>query len=444
MLFPKVYYEGKKENKRITAIAIAILVLLSISVQIPYLKAQNNLLLVNNHSILWAITNASKIRSQFNVFVIAFSHNSLKAMFSISSQLGSSIPESNITINIIGSERIHYLFTSSITNTIREYFEGNIVIDKKDIIVQWHKHEITMLGKFNETHTWILLRQQLMNLLNNNSINPGKVLTDANGIYVAEATQNKFRSIYYLLDIYVNKSRYLGNVPNCDVIDALPMRTDISMGIKASKNGYTYAISIDGSVPNDILNGYKAMLCMLPLLTKLQDIIKYLEANVTQVSIHRLGIANVFLESVTPFFLNAIANTLVSGYVHIFSIPLIRGNVDIVIVSLYNYSSSRIALAITNINSTKNIRYAELMCNLSNYMINPFINQNICKEIGNAITIVKHLNVSTQTFTQPMQNTLQGLQNTFLMLFMLIIGIVAVETGVVIYMVFKILKYKKA
>ncbi|MEM1607725.1 MAG: hypothetical protein QXG81_00405, partial [Ignisphaera sp.] len=311
----------------------------------------------------------------------------------------------NFTINIVGGERIHYLYTSLIeinnSKKLIENVEGNIAIDKNTILVQWHKHEVVMSGKFNETRAWIPFKQPLVELLNNASINPGKVITDASGVYVAEATQDNFKSIYYLFDVYVNKSRYLSlytnSIQSCAVLDSLPMRTDINMDIKMSRYMSKYGISVEGSMPSDIVNGYKATLCILPLLIKLQDLIQHIEADMTQMKIHSSASFNLFLTSFIPTFLRNIANNVINGYVNVISSPYLKGHSNAIVVSLYNYSSSNMAMAmaIYSMNYTNNMNYKELLCNLSNYIMTPFINQNICSEINKAVMIIGHANTTT-------------------------------------------------
>ncbi|MEM0026650.1 MAG: hypothetical protein QXD38_01775 [Ignisphaera sp.] len=426
----------------------ATILLILIAVQTPYeLKGQNNVLFVDEHNMLWAYTNTSIPQSPFKDFSIAFSYSGMRATFTIETSSASQnvISVANLTINIIGGERIHYLYTSFVeNNTVKklvENAEGNIAIEKGIILVQWHKHEVVMLGKFNETHVWIPFKQPLVELLNNVSINPGKVIADASGVYVAEATQDNLRSIYYLFDVYVNKSKYLrlyiGPSQNCAILDSLPMRTDINIGLKMRGYVNTYIMSVDGSMPSDIVNGYKATLCVLPLLIKLQDMIQYIEANITQTNIHSFASFNLFLTSVIPVFLRNITNSLINSYANAVSVPYLRGQSNVIVVSLYNYSSSKMALAIYNMNSTNDMNYKEILCNLSNYTIASFVNQNICGEISNAVVIVRHSNITTPPAVQGIS------MDTFLALFMLIIAIVAVETGIVIYMTLKIMKHKK-
>lgn len=426
--------------------ATAVLLLLFV-MQIPYeLKGQNNVLLVDEHDILWVYTNNSVPQSPFKDFSIALSYSGIKATFSLeTSSVNQSVTSTaNLTINIVGGERIHYLYTSLIeidnSKKLIENAEGNIAIDKNTILVQWHKHEVVMPGKFNETRAWIPFKQPLIELLNNASINPGKVITDASGVYVAEATQDKFKSIYYLFDVYVNKSEYLSlytnSVQNCAVLDSLPMRTDINMGIMMSGSMSKYGISVEGPMPSDMVNGYKATLCILPLLIKLQDLIQHIEADMTQMKIHSSAPFSLFLTSFIPTFLRNIANNAINGYVNVISSPYLKGHNNVIVVSLYNYSSSKMAMAIYSMNSTSNMNYKEFLCNLSNYIMTPFINQNICSEVNKAVVTIGHANTTTPVT--------QGIPiNMFSELLALIIVIVAVETGIVVYMTIKIVKRKK-
>lgn len=428
-------------------VGFATVVLLLFVMQIPYeLKGQNNVLLVDEHDIQWVYTNNSVPQSLYKDFSIALSYSGIKATFSMETSLVNQSVTStvNFTINIVGGERIHYLYTSLIeinnSKKLIENVEGNIAIDKNTILVQWHKHEVVMSGKFNETRAWIPFKQPLVELLNNASINPGKVITDASGVYVAEATQDNFKSIYYLFDVYVNKSRYLSlytnSIQSCAVLDSLPMRTDINMGIKMSRYMSKYGISVEGSMPSDIVNGYKATLCILLLLIKLQDLIQHIEADMTQMKIHSSASFNLFLTSFIPTFLRNIANNLINGYVNVVSSPYLKGHSNAIVVSLYNYSSSNMAMAIYSMNYTNNMNYKELLCNLSNYIMTPFINQNICSEIDKAVVTIEHANTTTPAT--------QGIPiNMFLALLALIIVIVAVETGIVVYMTIKIVKHKK-
>jgi hypothetical protein len=179
------------------------------------------------------------------------------------------------------------------------------------------------------------------------------------------------------------------------------------------------------------------MLCLLPSLTLIQDIVERIELNLTASRIFAPRISDELLKSIIPAFSNTFAINVLSGYSKIFSSQNISTNT--IFISLFNSTSTRyvVALGIYNINTSHNIDYyKKWMCNISNYMIRPYLGADFCGIIKNATV---HAYIQSPIQPQPPEN----FSNTFSWLLIAIITIVSIETAAVVYMALKVLRHGK-
>ena len=434
------------EFKTITSILIVSL-LIPLVLQGFSTQAQNNELLIYEQKVSWIyINNATSIQRPLNAFRISYSPSTVDVVLSspLSTQANVSI-SINMIVNFIGGERLHYLITSMAENSshmlIKENVEGNMAIDVRNIIIQWHKYEVVIPGAYNFSIKSDFLKPLLNDIINNKSYNVGGVIENGNGVYTLVAEKNKLMSSISLIDVYLNKTsyttHYLNGIQGCNVIDYLPMRTDIRFNINASKGIMDYHMYVNGLEISDPLNSYRAMLCLLPSLTLIQDIVERIELNLTASRIFAPRISDELLKSIIPAFSNTFAINVLSGYSKIFSSQNISSNT--IFISLFNSTSTGyvVALGIYNINTSHNIDYyKKWMCNISNYMIRPYLGADFCGIIKNATV---HAYIQSSIQPQPPSN----FSNTFSWLLIAIITIVSIETAAVVYMALKVLRHGK-
>lgn len=425
-----------------TVLVYSLITLLALHTHI--LQAQSNELLVYEQRVLWVyVANASFSQRPLNAFRVSYSFSTIDAEFSIhSSTWTNATININVVVNFIGRERLRYMVTSIIeenfNTTMEESIEGNMAIDVKNIIIQWHKYEVVLPGEYNTS-----VKADFINLnkiINNRSFNIGNVIENGNGVRTLVTQSNKLTYVVSLIDVYLNKTGYMAyylkNAQECDILDYLPMKTDIKFNANISKDVMRYHMYINGLEAEDPLNSYRAMLCLLPSLTLVQNIVKRVEANLTTVtSIPR--ISDYVLESIVPWFLDTFAVNILSGY----SETSLQGAYsNAVFVSLFNTTDTSyvIELGIHNVNITYSTEYYKnWLCNISKYMVRPYLGKDLCSEIKKA-TIYTY----TQSPAQPQQPN--KLSNTFTLLLVVIIVIVSVETALVVYMALKVLRYRRA
>jgi hypothetical protein len=411
------------------------------------LQSQSNEIFINDQNILWLfISNATPIQKTIKSLKVMYSFGKVDSILSIYSNMQNNISFNvNIAINFIGRERLHYILTAVTYNpssiTIKESVEGTLVIDWKSIVIQWHKYEVTAPNLYTiSSPMWVPLKPFLNELINNRLYNAGNVVKDGNGIYILTTQDGKLISTINLIDVYLNKSSYLNyylrEVKECDTIDYLPMKTDIRINVNTYKELMNYSIHVSGLTASDPLDSYRAIPCLLPSLVLVQNIAKRIEANVTKIPISIPRISDKILRNILPSFLNTFVSRILEGYSRVFLLQ--NKYTNIIFVSAFNSTDIGYAIMLSiynmNLTYTNDVNvYKNWLCNISSYMVTPYIGGDFCKTLQEAIV---HINVTG--FSQ--SSASNKLNETLIQLLVVTIVMVSIETGIVIYIVLNVLK----
>lgn len=272
------------------------------------------------NSITWLYAGAENVSNNINRLTVLIKPVNGEIRYHIGLPLKTQLNVSTkLSIDIIGSERIYYQFTSSLflyNNTngigrVDESVEGNINIDSKDIVVQWHKQEVRIPIRVwgNSTSTVLPLKREMLDRVVSEM--NYTYIKRLNGFYVVERLRNLYRESFYFYDIYVDRSGYFNTLFSedaqlCKVIDRLPMKASIDLNASTSLQEYVVKLDIQGANADDPVRAYQAYLCILPLLLSIQDISKNVDVE-NRFSTEFIGMTvNLFIKINWDFIVNAL------------------------------------------------------------------------------------------------------------------------------------------
>lgn len=276
---------------------------------------QESVVYLTKDSITWLYMGVKNVSNSLNEFTILIRpmNGEVQHLLNLSLKMQSNV-NMKLSIDIVGGERIYYHFDSSLSlvnntsgiNKIEESVEGNINIDLKDIVIQWHKQEVRIPLRLwsNTTSTVLLLGKELDRIVLNMNYTYVKKL---NGFHVAEQLRNGYRESFYFYDIYINKTQYIDSLFNadaesCKVINKLPMKTSIDLTVNASMQECTIRLNIQGINVDDPIKAYQAYLCVLPLILNIQEILKKIDVG-NRFSIEFFGISTSFFTKINQNFI---------------------------------------------------------------------------------------------------------------------------------------------
>ncbi len=436
----------------ISTIIILMLIVNIFSNTITIISAQYlNVIKINRNNIEWLFTlNNSVVNQLFSDIQLAVIASKGIILFNIVTNLGEGLAfESNISFHIIGRERIYYHMLSStsldINNTIikqSENIEGNIIIEKNSMVIQWHKYQILLssqsllLSKKNVT-TEIISQylQSTVKLLNLSYIE------NLRGLLVVDYNQNRISLKIIMYDINVNSTKYFHNIFRGSNISNellnIPMRSDLDITIYQNKTFLGIKYRCIGMDMEDPIKSQLVFSIVLPLIIDIQEIINNL--NITR--FFGGTIINRILTNLLPRINRLFIIPLMDAYSKI-SIGIINNNItDVELIAIYRNTPSPtlyIALNNSNIHLMDKARIRSMIREFYNYIDQAFkiFHENLDPWIEKASI------ESTVITTSP---TIQSIQSNDIVLRLLaiVISIVFIQTFIVIYTIYKLYIYSK-
>jgi len=450
MLFTDTYrYVDAKSRLLFATLIILTIVLMRLE---PVLAQQNDLV-VSSNSITWRFSGlgSSIPTNPFQFIFLSYSPSYVHALFIIKGSNVTALLNTNVQLYFVGRERVYYIINTSIANSkifLSERVEGNIAVDSKDIVMQWQKYNVSIIGgvsKINATPVAITiwLGKYLKEMLKDPAFNIGEAVKSADGILMLKVNKDAFSAVIDLIDVYIDRSRYdttlLQNVKGCEILDFMPMKSSVRINVRILGDAVYTELYVDGIDATEVLNAYRAFLCLLPSLAITYNISINAVHNISSIMLPFLPFEHVLYIVIPKLVTPLIVNTLL-GYSRIYQ----QVNVpkSALIYALLNATTSEpsIAIRIENTNATltdlESVR--QLTCFIANSTVGLFISPvTLCNAISGAKIY------SIETVAAPKQQELENKSNILIILLAVIVA-VAINTAIVIYMMIKVLKYRRS
>jgi hypothetical protein len=445
--------ETTEINKVQTLISILLLMLIILPITFNLLvlsQAQgSSTIYLTQDSITWVYLGPINISYYVNGFEIILKPTNGVINYSLNLALRMPLNINiKLSVDIVGGERIYYQINNVLmindksfgNGKLNESIEGNINIDQNDIILQWYKHEVRVPLRSNTSYVIIPLRKELENIISNARYSYIKKI---DGFYTSEQVKDVQRASFYLYDVYINKSNYFNSMFKnndnlCKVLDQLPMRTSIDLTINSFTERTNVRLSIQGFDLEDPIKAYQGYLCILPLLIELQKIL--VNTNISY--IHTIDLLNIFTSLFSTINQRFIINTLnmyayISNFIAKEHIDLIDSQI------LFNYRLRDNQSLILTISNTKiyNYNITEIKMLLKD-LIN-IVAQNI--EIylyGNINNIIDESFIEISNGYITTSSTPMNIKYNLQTILVFIIIAISIQTGIIIYMMLKIISMK--
>ncbi len=413
---------------------------------------QLNIIRINRNSIEWLFTpNKSVINPLFNEVQLAIIPSKGITLFnSIINLGGESTFRSNISFHIIGRERMYYRMMSTIfldiNNTIikqSESIEGNMIISKNSIIIQWYKYQISLssaslLSSKKNITTEIISKylQSVARLLKLDYID------SLEGLLIVDYNQNSISLGIIMYDVKINSTKYLSSkFQESNISDELlniPMRSDIDIIINQNRASLEIRYSCIGMDIEDPIKSQLLISSFLPLVMDIQKIIDRL--NVTRS--FGSAIFNKILINLVPRITTLFITPLIKDVYSKIYVGMVNENItDAKLIAIYkNVQSPVLYIALNNSNiylmNESRIRF--LIKEFYSYINQQFriFHENLDTWIEKAV--IENNITSIPSPTPSMQSNDMALK-----MLAIVIGIVSIQTFIVIYMIYKLYIYSK-
>jgi len=436
----------------ISTIVVLVLLMSIFSNTITTISAQYlNIIRVNRNSIEWLFTPNNSIANQLFKeiqLVIIPSRGTLlfNSIINISEELAF---ETNISFHMIGGERIYYRMSSTtsldINNTIikqSENIEGNMIIEKNSMVIQWHKYQVllsssSLLSSKRNVTTEIISKplQSTVKSLNLSYVE------NLEGLLVVDYNQNYISLEIIMYNIDINSTKYFysifqGNSISNELLD-IPMRSDLGITLYQNKTSLGIRYSCIGMDTEDPIKTQLAYSIVLPLIIDIQKIVDNL--NITK--FFGGSIINRVLTDLLPRINTLLITPLMNTYSKI-SIGAINNNItDVELIAIYKSIPSPIfymALNNNNMHLVDESRARSMVKEFYNYTSQSF---NIFYE--NLEPWIENASIErTVTTTLPPSQSMH-LDDTALKLLAIVITIVFIQTFVIVYIIYKLYVYSK-
>jgi hypothetical protein len=356
----------------------------------------------------------------------------------------------NAQLYFVGRERVYYIINTSITSNkifLSERVEGNIAVDSRDIVMQWQKYNVSIIGgasKINATPAAITiwLGKYLKDVLKDPAFNIGEAVRSADGVLMLKADKGTFSAVIDLIDVYIDRSRYdtvlLQNVKGCEVLDFMPMKSDVRINVRILGDVVHTELYVDGIDVAEVLNAYRAFLCLLPSLAIAYNISINAVHNISSIMLPFLPFEHVLYIVIPKLVTPLIVSTLL-GYSRVYQQVNVSKSTSIYALLNATTPEPSIAIRIESINATlidlESVR--QLTCFIANNTVGLFIPPvTLCSAISGARIY------SIETVTTPKQQEQENRSNILIILLAVIVA-VAINTAIVIYMMIRVLKYRR-
>jgi len=435
----------------ISTIVIFMLAMSVFSNTIASILAQNlNIIRVNRNSIEWLFTPNNSIANQlFKEVQLAIIPSRSTLLFNSIINLSEELAfEANISFHMIGRERIYcrMLSTASlvINNTIirqSENIEGNMIIEKNSMVIQWHKYQISLSSSLlssKKNVTTEIISKHLQSTVK--SLNLSYV-ENLEGLLVVGYNQNHVLLEIIMYNIDINSTKYFysvfqGNSISNELLD-IPMRSDLDITLYQNKTSLGIRYSCTGMDTEDPIKTQLVYSIILPLIIDIQKIVD----NIIITKVFGGSIINRVLTDLLPRINTLFIAPLMNTYSKI-SIGAINNNItDVKLIAIYKGVPSPIfymALNSTNIYLVDESRTRSMVREFYNYISQSFniFYENLEPWIENAFI------ERTVTTTLPQTQSMH-LDDTALKLLAIVISIVFIQTFVIIYMIYRLYVYSK-
>jgi hypothetical protein len=356
----------------------------------------------------------------------------------------------NAQLYFVGRERAYYVINTNIMSDkifLSERVEGNIAVDSKDIVIQWQKYNVSTIGgagKINATPVAITmwLGKYIKEMLKDPAFNIGEAVKSADGVLMLKVDKDIFTAVIDLIDVYIDRSRYgavlLQNVKGCEVLDFMPMKSSVRINVRILGNVAYIEVYVDGIDAAEVLNAYRAFLCLLPSLAVAYNISINAVHNISSIILPSLPFEHILYTVIPKLVTPLIVSTLL-GYSRIYQQANISRGESIYALLNATTPEPSIVIRIESINTTltglESIR--QLTCFIANNTVGLFIpSVTLCNVINGARIY------SIETVATPTQQE-QESKSSILIILLAVIATVIINTAIVIYMIIKVLKYKR-
>ncbi|MCI4436414.1 MAG: hypothetical protein JHC33_06340 [Ignisphaera sp.] len=449
MLFTDSYRYADVKSRFLLATLIILIIVLT---HLRPVLAQPNDLIVGNNSITWRFSGlgSSIPTNPFQFIFLSYSPSYVHTLFIIKSSNVTALLNMNTQLYFVGRERVYYIINTSIASGkifLSERVEGNIAVDSRDIVMQWQKYNVSIIGGASEINATpvaitIWLGKHLKEMLKDPAFNIGGAVKSADGVLMLKADKGAFSAVIDLIDVYIDRSRYgtalLQNVRGCEVLDFMPMKSSVRINVRILGDVVYTELYVDGIDATEVLNAYRAFLCLLPSLAITYNISINAVHNISSIMLPFLPFEHVLYIVIPKLVTPLIVSTLL-GYSRIYQQVNVSKNA--LIYALLNATTPEpgIAIRIENTNATlTDLESARrLTCFIANNTVGLFIpSATLCSAINEARIY------SIETVTTPKQQEQENKSNILIILLAVIVA-VAINTAIVIYMMIKVLKYRR-
>lgn len=437
----------------ISTIVTFMLVMSIFSNTVTTISAQHiNIIRVNRNSIEWLFTPNNSIANQlFKEIQLAIIPSRGTLLFNSIINLSEELAfETNISFHMIGGERIYYRMSSTtsldINNTIikqSENIEGNMIIEKDSIVIQWHKYQILLssssLLSSKKNVTTEIISKHLQSTVK--SLNLSYV-ENLEGLLVVDYNQNYISLEIIMYNIDINSTKYFysisqGNNISNELLN-IPMRSDLDITLYQNKTSLGIRYSCIGMDMEDPIKTQLVYSIVLPLIIDIQKIVDNL--NITKV--FGGSIINKVLTNLLPRINTLFITPLIMYTYNNISTGAINNNItDVKLAVIYKSIPSPIfymALNNSNIHLLNESRTRSMMREFYNYISQSF---NIFYE--NLDPWIENASIETTVITTlPSTQSIQ-FNDTALKLLAIVISIVFIQTFVIVYMIYKLYVYSK-
>jgi len=432
----------------ISIIVTLMLVMSIFSNTITTISAQHlNTIRINRNSIEWLFTPNNSIANQlFREIQLAIIPS--KGIILFNSIINSSEEltfETNISFHMIGRERVYYRMSSiaslDINSTISENIEGNMIIEKNYMVIQWHKYQILLSSSFlsSEKNSAVkVISEHLQSIVK--SLNLSYV-ENLEGLLIVDYNQNYISLEIVIFNMGINSikyfySRFQGSNISNELLD-IPMRSDLGLTLYQNKTFLGIKYMCIGMDMEDPVKSQLVFTIVLPLIIDIQRIVD--DLNITK--IFGNTIINKVLTDLLPRINTLFITPLMNTYSKI-AIGAINNNItNVMFITIYKSVPSPIfymALNNSNMYLMDESRARLVIKEFYNYIDQSFkiFHENLNSWIEKA-SIER-----TVTTTLPSSQSIH-LDDTALKLLAIVITIVFIQTFVIVYMIYKLYIYSK-
>jgi len=433
----------------ISIIVTLMLVMSIFSNTIATISAQHlNTIRISRNSIEWLFTPNNSIANQlFREIQLVIIPSKGIILFNSIINLSEGLAfETNISFHMIGKERVYYRMSSiaslDINSTISENIEGNMIIEKNYMVIQWHKYQISLSSSSplssEKNSTAEVISKHLQSIVKSLNLS---FVENLEGLLVVDYNQNYISLEIIIYNMNINSieyfhSRFQGDNISNELLD-IPMRSDLGLTLYQNKTFLGIKYRCIGMDMEDPVKSQLVSTVVLPLIIDIQRIVDYL--NITK--IFGDTIINKVLTNLVPRINTLFITPLMNAYSKITTGAINNNITDVELVTVYKSVPSPIfymALNNSNMYLMDEIRARYVIKEFCNYIDQSF---KIFRENPNSWIENASIGRTVATILPPSQS--MQLDDTALKLLAIVIGIVFIQTFVIVYMIYKLYVYSK-